>query len=225
MQRHNFLHELHILHQPHDVVREELHGGHSAHAAGVKSRWMHVAPFHQAEHLAGHAADLQSLEIESARERIQRLHDVADGFIAMQFGVRRGCLLRLLPDTGIGFLHHRFAKIHADQVVLKDVVVEHVFGGFAKVDNPLRHRRRPHTERHVLRVGGAGGVVIAADPADAAGDEVRIARIFALHEDAVAAEDRRGAVTLGNFALAEVDFGEDAEAAHDPGNRIPVHLN
>ena len=143
----------------------------------------------------------------------------------MQFGVRRGGLLRFLPDSGIGFLHHGLAEIHADQVVLEDVVVEHVFGGFAKIHNPLRHRRRTHTERHVLRIGGAGRMVIAADAADTAGDKVRIARIFALHEDAVAAEDRRGAVAFGYFALAEIDFGEDAEAANDPGNRIPVHLN
>ena len=139
-----------------------------------------------------------------------------DGAIAVEFRMRRRCLFCLLPDTGIGFLDHLFAEIHADQVVLEDVVVEHVFGGFAEVDDPLRHRRRPHSECHVLRIGGAGGMVIAADAADAAGDEVRVARIFALHEDAVAAEDRGGAVTLGDLAFAEVDLGEDAEAADDP---------
>ena len=142
----------------------------------------------------------------------------------MQFSVRRRGLLRLLPHAGIGLLHHLLAEVHADQVVLEDVVVEHVLGGFAQVDDPFGHGRRLHSEGHVLRVGGAGGVVVAADAADAAGDEVSVARILALHEDAVAAKDRRGAVTLGDLPLAEVDFGEDSEAADDPGNRIPIHL-
>ena len=68
-------------------------------------------------------------------------------------------------------------------------------------------------------------MIVAADAADAAGDEVGVARIFALHEDAVAAEDGGSAVALGDLALAEVDLGEDAEAAHDPGNRVPIHLH
>ena len=145
--------------------------------------------------------------------------------IAVQLGMGRRRLLRLFPHARIGLLDHVFAEVHAHQVVLEDVVVEHVFGGFAQVHDPLGHGRRTHAKRHVLRIGGAGGVVVAADAADAAGDEVRVARILALHEDAVAAEDRRGAVALGHLALAEVDFGEDAQAADDPGDRIPIHLN
>ena len=46
-------------------------------------------------------------------------------------------------------------------------------------------------------------MVVAADPADPAGDEMGVARILALHEDAVAAEDRRGAVTLGDLLLSK----------------------
>ena len=185
---------------------------------------MNVPPFHQAEHLAGHAAHLQRFNIEGAGEGIERLHDVADGLEAMQFGVRRGGFFGLFPHAWIGFLDHLFAEVHADQVVLEDVVVEHVLRRFAQVHDPLGHRRRPHAKCHVLRVGGAGGMVIAADAANAAGDEVRVARIFALHEDAVSAEDRGCAVTLGDLAFAEVDFGKDAEAADDPRNRIPIHL-
>src|SRR2546430_11323933 len=41
-------------------------------------------------------------------------------------------------------------------------------------------------------VDAAGGVVVAADSADAAGDEVRVARVLSFHEDAVTTEDRRG---------------------------------
>jgi hypothetical protein len=32
-------------------------------------------------------------------------------------------------------------------------------------------------------------------------------------------------VALRHFALAEIDFGEDAQAADNPGDRVPVHLN
>ena len=127
--------------------------------------------------------------------------------------------------AGIGLLHHLLAEVHAHQVVLEDVVVEHVLGGFAQVDDPFGHGRRLDAERHVLRISGAGGVVVAADAADAAGDEVRVARILALHEDAVAAKDGRGAVALGDLAVLEIDLGEDAEAAHDAGDRVPVHLH
>jgi len=103
-------------------------------------------------------------------------------------------------------------------------VIEHVLGCFAEVDDPLSHSRRTHSERHVLGVGGAGGVIVAAYAADAAGNEVGVAGVFALHEDAVAAKDRGRAVTFGDFAFAEIDLGEDAEAADDPGDGIPIHL-
>ena len=79
VQRHHLLHELDILHQPHQVVGEELDGGHGADAAGIERGGMHVAAFHQAEHLARHAAHLQRFAIERAGERIQRPHDVGDG--------------------------------------------------------------------------------------------------------------------------------------------------
>ena len=101
-----------------------------------------------------------------------------DGAVAVQFRVRRSGLYRLLPDAGVGLLHHLFAEVHADQVVLEDVVVEHVLGGFAQVDDPFGNRGRLHSERHVLRIGGAGGVIVTADAADAAGDEVSVAGIL-----------------------------------------------
>ena len=133
--------------------------------------------------------------------------------------------LRLRPDLWVGLLHHLFAEIHADQVVLKDVVIEHVFGGFAQVHNPFRDRWRPDTEGHVLGISCAGGMVVAADAANAAGNEVGISRIFTLHEDTVSTEDRRRAVTLGNLPVLEINFGENSQAAHDPGDRIPIHLH
>jgi hypothetical protein len=100
-------------------------------------------------------------------------------------------------------------------------MVEHILGRFAEIDDPFAERRRLDAEGHVLRIVGAGGVIIAADAADAAGDEMRVARILALHEDAIAAEDRRRAVALGHLLVLEVDLGEDAQAAHDPGDWIP----
>ena len=139
--------------------------------------------------------------------------------------MRRRGVLGLLQHAGIGLLDHLLAEVDADQVVLEDVVVEHVLGRLAEVDDPLGHGRRADAERHVLGVTGAGGVVVAADAADPAGDEVGVARVFALHEDAVAAEDRRSAVALGDLAVGEVDLGVDAQAADDPGDRVPGHLD
>ena len=68
-------------------------------------------------------------------------------------------------------------------------------------------------------------MIIAANSADPAGDEMRVARIFALHENAVAAENGGGAVAFRHFAILEIDLGVDAQAAHDPRDRVPVHLD
>ena len=143
----------------------------------------------------------------------------------MVLGVRRLGAGGELPDAGVGLLDHLLAEIDADQVVLVEVVVEHVLGGLAEVDDPLGDRRRLDAVGHVLGVDRAGRVIVAADAADPAGDEMRVARVLALHEDAVAAEDRRGGVALGDDPVGEVDLGVDAEAADDPGDRIPVHLD
>jgi hypothetical protein len=68
-------------------------------------------------------------------------------------------------------------------------------------------------------------MVVSTDAADTAGDEVGVARVLALHEDAVAAKDRRSAVALSHLAVGKVDLGEDTEAAHDACDRVPVHLD
>ena len=186
---------------------------------------MDVPPLHEAEHLPRPAADLQRLAVELAGERVQRPHDVADGLVPVGLGVRGLGPVGLLEHAGIGLGDHLLAVVHPDQVLLEDVVVEHVLGGLAEVDDPLPQVRRLHAVGHVLRVAGAGGVVVAADAADPAGDEVRVARVLALHEDRVAAEDRRRAVALDDLAGVEVDLRVDAEAAHDPGDRVPGHLD
>ena len=139
--------------------------------------------------------------------------------------MRRVGFLGLVPDAGVRLLDHHLAEVDTDEVVLKDIVIEHVFRRLAQVDDPLAHVGRADAKGHVLGVAGAGGVVVAADAADPAGDEVGVARVLALHEDAVAAEDRRGAVAFGDLPVGEVDLGVDAQAAHDPGDRIPRHFD
>ena len=207
------------------VVGEQLDRGRRADAARVQRRRVDVAPLHQAEHLPRVPADLQGLAVELARERVERPHDVADGRVAVVAGVRRLGAVGLLEHARVGLGDHLLAEVDPDQVLLEDVVVEHVLGGLAEVDDLLAEGRRVHAVGHVLRVARAGGVVVAADAADAAGDEVGVARVLALHEDAVAAEDRRRAVALGDLALAEVDLGVDPEAADDAGDRVPRHLD
>ena len=145
--------------------------------------------------------------------------------IAVIGGVRRRRALRLFPDARVRLLHHHLAEIDADEVVLENVVIEHVLGGFAEVDDPFRQRRRLHAVGHVLRVDGTGRVIVAADAADAARDEMRITRILVLHENAVAAEDRRRAVAFDHLLRVEIDLGVDAEAADDASDRIPRHLD
>jgi hypothetical protein len=68
-------------------------------------------------------------------------------------------------------------------------------------------------------------MVVAADPADSAGNEVRVARIFILHEDAVPSEDRGGTMALDYFPVREVDLGKDPQTPNDSGDRVPGHLH
>ena len=171
------------------------------------------------------AADLQRLAVELPGERVQRPHDVRDGAVAVVALVGSPGVFRLGQDAGVGFGHHLFAVVHADEVFLEDVVVEHVLGGLAEIHDPLAQVRRLHAVRHVLCVAGAGGVVVAANSADAAGDEVGIPRVLALHEDGIAAEDRGRALALHHLVVLEIDLGVDAEAADDPRDGIPVHLH
>src|SRR5207248_2567908 len=74
-------------------------------------------------------------------------------------------------------------------------------------------------------IARADRVVVAANAADAAGDEVGVAGILAPHEHAVAAEQRRGALARDHFAVGEVDLRVDAKVADDPGDRIPGHVD
>ena len=186
---------------------------------------MHVPPFHQAKHFAGQPAHLQGLAVELTGEWIQGAHDVGDSAIAVRRGMRGGSSFRFGENPGICLLYHLLAEIHAHQVVLKDVVVEHVLRSLAQVQYPFAQWRGFDAKGHVLGIDSAGRVIIPADSADPAGDEMSVARILPLHEYAVTAEDRGRAVTLGDFPIVKVNFRENAEAPHDPSNRIPIHID
>jgi hypothetical protein len=64
-------------------------------------------------------------------------------------------------------------------------------------------------------------MIVAADSADATGNLMRITRVLAFHEHAVATKDGRGAMAFDDLPVVEIDLRMDAEAADDPGNRIP----
>src|ERR1044072_9402869 len=103
---------------------------------------MNMAAFHQAKHLARVATYLERFAIKFALERIQRSHDIGNRSIAVVFRVRRFWFLRLFPNIWISFLYYHLAEIDADEIVLEDVVIEHVFGSFTEVDDPFAKRRR-----------------------------------------------------------------------------------
>ena len=211
--------------RPRVVVGEQLDGRRRADAARVERRRVHVASLHQAEHLAGVPADLEGLAVELAGERVERPHDVADGLVAVGRRARGLGAVGELEHAGIGLGDHLLAVVDPDQVLLEDVVVEHVLGGLAEVHDLLTEGRRVHAVGHVLRVAGARGVVVAADAADPARDEVSVAGVLPLHEDAVATEDRRCAPALRDLLLVEVDLRVDPEAPDDAGDRVPRHVD
>ncbi len=140
-------------------------------------------------------------------------------------GVRRFGRLRLGPDARVRLADHLFAEVHADQVILKDVVVEHILGCLAEIDDPLTEGRRSYAERHILGIAGTGRVIVTTNTANTAGNEMSVARVLAFHEDAIATEDRGGAMALDHALIIEVDLGIDAEAADDACDRIPGHLD
>ena len=174
VHRHDPLHELDVAHEARQVVGEHLHGGRRADATRVERRRVDVPSLHQAEHLARAAAHLQRLAVELTLERVERPHDVADRAVAVLGRVRRLGRVGAFEHAGVGLRDHPLAVVDADQVLLEDVVVEHVLGGLAEVDHPLAEVRRTHAVRHVLRVHRARRVVVTADAADPARDEVRV---------------------------------------------------
>ena len=133
-------------------------------------------------------------------------------------------LLGLRQHGRVRLLDHLLAEVHVRHAVVEDRVVEHVVGGLGEVERVVAELRRLHAVGHVLVEARGRAVVVTADPADPAGDEVRVARVDALHEDVEPAEDHRGAVALEHLLVREVDLRVDAERPDDAGDRIPRHL-
>ena len=183
-----------------------------------------MAAAEEAVHLARVARHLQRLEVEAAGERVERAHDVGDRLVAVDVAVRRGGVLGRLEQGRVGLLDHLLAEVDVRHAVVEDRVVEHEVGRLGEVVGVVAELRRLDAVGHVLIQARAGAVVVTADATDAARDEVRVARVDALHEDVEAAEHHRGAVALQHLLVREVDLGVDAQAAHDPRDRVPRHL-
>src|SRR5207248_10222118 len=94
-------------------------------------------------------------------------------------------------------------------------VVEHVLRRLTQIDNPFAQRWWLDPIGHVLSIDRAGDVVIAANAAYAARDEVGIARVFALHEETVAPEDVGAAKSLHHFPILKVNLGINTQTAND----------
>ena len=225
MHRHAALHVVEVAHQPHVVVGQRLVRDVRAAAARHDRRRVRVAAAEQAVHLARVARHLEGLQVEVAGERVQRPHDVGDRPVAVDVRrAARAVCSAFCEQRRVRLLDHLLAEVHVAHAVVEDRVVEHVVRGLRQVEREVAERRRLHPVGHVLVEAGAGAVVVTADAADPAGDEVRVARIDPLHEDVEPAEDHRGRVALVDLLVGEVDLGVDAEAADDPGDRIPRHL-
>ena len=224
MHRHGALDVLDVAHQAHVVVRAGLVRDVRRDAARHDRRRVRVAAAEEAVHLARVARHLQRLEVEAAGERVERPHDVGDRLVAVDVAVRRGRVLGRLEQRRIGLLDHLLAEVDVRHAVVEDRVVEHEVGRLGQVVGVVAELRRLHAVGHVLVQARAGAVIVTADATDAARDEVGVARVDALHEDVEAAEHHRGAVALEHLLVGEVDLRVDAEAAHDPRDRVPRHL-
>ena len=183
-----------------------------------------MAASEEAVHLTRVAGDLERLEIEAARERVERPHDVGDRLVAVDVAVRGRRRLGRAQQCRVRLLDHLLAEVHVGHAVVEDRVVEHEVGRLGQVVGVVAELGRLDAVGHVLVQARAGAVVVAADAADPARDEVRVAGIDSLHEDVEPAKHHRGAVALEHLLIGEVDLGVDAQAAHDPRDRIPRHL-
>ena len=224
MHRHAALDVVEVAHQPHVVVGARLMRDVGAATPGHDRRRVRVTAAEQAVHLTRVARYVQCLQVELAGERVQRPHDVGDRLEPVDVTTRRRRVLGLGEQRGVGLLDHLLAEVDVGHAVVEDRVVEDVVGGLGQVERQVAERRRLDAVGHVLVQARARAVVVTADAADPAGDEVRVARIDPLHEDVEAAEDHRRAVALEHLLIGEVDLGVDAEASDDPRNRIPRHL-
>jgi len=100
-----------------------------------------VATLHEAEHLSRVTGDLQCLAVELTESGLSAPHDVADVLVSVGRFLRGRSAVGQVKDTGIGLGDHLLAVVDPDQVLLEDVVVEHVLGRFTQVDDPFTEVR------------------------------------------------------------------------------------
>ena len=224
--RDDLLYPVHAPHQPHQVVGEELR----CRARCPRRRGRSVEGWTCRPSIRQNISRVSRLicrasTVGLARKRVEGAHEVRDGAEAVDVGVRGLGRLRPLQPARVRLPDHLLAVVHEEQVVLVDGVVEHKLGRLTEVHDPLAQVRRLHPVGHVLGVDRADRVVVPADAADAAGDEVRVARVLALHEHAVAAEERGGALALHHLPVVEVYLGVDPQVADDARDRVPRHVH
>ena len=224
MHRHASLHVVEVAHQPHVVVRAGLVRDVRAAAARHDRRGVRVTPAEQAVHLARVAGHVEGLQVELARERVERPHDVGDRLVAVDVRVRSRRALGLREQRRVRLLDHLLAEVHVRHAVVEDRVVEDVVRGLGQVERHVAQRRRLDAVGHVLVQARAGAVVVTADAADPARDEVGVPRVDPLHEDVESAEDHRRRVALQDLLVREVDLRVDPERPDDAGDRVPRHL-
>ena len=94
-------------------------------------------------------------------------------------------------------------------------------GIFTKIDFANREVAECHSTSSIFR--GYSIFMKGKDPRDSHFITSRICGICGDNHATCATYAQN--MAFGNSAFAEVDLGEDAEAAHDPGDRIPVHLH
>ena len=100
-----------------------------------------MPPSEQAVHLTRVPGDVQRLEIELARERVERPHDVGDRLVAVDVLPGRGGVLRLRQQCRVGLLDHLLAEVDVRHAVVEDRVVEDVVRRLGQVEGEVTERR------------------------------------------------------------------------------------
>ncbi len=111
-----------------------------------------MASLHQTEGFSCIAAYMECLAVELADEGVERAHNVADGAIAVISRVRSRRIIGLFEYGRIGLFHHLLTIVNADQILLEDIVVEHVFRCLTQINNPFSEGWRFDAVGHVLGI-------------------------------------------------------------------------
>ena len=137
VHRHAALDVVHVAHQAHVVIGARLVRDVRAAPARHDRRGMGVAPAEQAVHLTRVAGHVERLEVELARERVERPHDVGDRLVAVDVTAGSGGGLRLGQERRVGLLDHLLAEVHIRHAVVEDRVVEDVVRSLGAVERQV----------------------------------------------------------------------------------------